>query len=153
MNNIFAVGWTQRLESARRHRGKISYQVNPDIRPGRQPALFVARTNSGSPLNEIAFIVLSFAFTISSSGFLQCLYLFLGTVSGLHHFFPSTTAYGLCLFTESSSFAEAYAMPHLVVADVAQTGAEHRSVPIHTMHFRCQTQFQVPQGYGRSRRY
>ena len=37
--NIFTIGWTQRLESARRHRtaGKISQQVDPDIRPGRQP--------------------------------------------------------------------------------------------------------------------
>ncbi len=34
--NIFTIGWTQRLESARRRRttGKISQQVDPDIRPG-----------------------------------------------------------------------------------------------------------------------
>jgi hypothetical protein len=34
--NIFTIGWNQRLESARCHRtaGKISLQVNSDIRPG-----------------------------------------------------------------------------------------------------------------------
>jgi hypothetical protein len=34
--NIFTIGWTQRFESARRRRttGKISQQVDPDIRPG-----------------------------------------------------------------------------------------------------------------------
>jgi hypothetical protein len=33
--NLFTIGWTQRLESARRRRttSKISQQVNPDIRP------------------------------------------------------------------------------------------------------------------------
>ena len=37
--NIFTIGRTQRLESARCYRstGKLSQQVNPDIRPGRQP--------------------------------------------------------------------------------------------------------------------
>src|SRR6266702_3251397 len=37
--NIFTVGRIQCLESARCYRsaGKISYKVNPDIRPGRQP--------------------------------------------------------------------------------------------------------------------
>src|SRR5260370_30987231 len=37
--NIFTFGWIQYLESACGHRsaGKFSYQVNPDIRPGRQP--------------------------------------------------------------------------------------------------------------------
>src|SRR5260370_33986386 len=37
--NIFTVGWIQYLESACGHRGaaKFSYQVNPDILPGRQP--------------------------------------------------------------------------------------------------------------------
>src|SRR5258708_9657500 len=37
--NIFTLGWIQCLESFRRYRsaGKIGYQVNPDILPGRQP--------------------------------------------------------------------------------------------------------------------
>jgi hypothetical protein len=37
--NTFTIGWAERLESARRRRttGKISQQVDPDIRPGGQP--------------------------------------------------------------------------------------------------------------------
>jgi hypothetical protein len=35
--NFFPFGWIQRVESSRRDRssGKLGYQVNPDVPPGR----------------------------------------------------------------------------------------------------------------------